>query len=99
MSPAQDCLADSYRNKYSISLKDVQVNGFFVGELNFISAFATVLMRWAITMTVLSFSNTDKASCTSVSLSASIEAVASFPLAQPAQTRINTGLFKKSKDN
>ena len=36
MSPAQDCLADSYRNKYSISLKDVQVNGFFVGELNFI---------------------------------------------------------------
>lgn len=27
------------------------------------------------------------------------EAVASFPLAQPAQTRINTGLFKKSKDN
>ena len=25
--------------------------------------------------------------------------VASFPLAQPAQTRINTGLFKKSKDN
>ena len=34
MSPAQDCLADSYRNKYSISLKDIQVNGFFVGELN-----------------------------------------------------------------
>ena len=27
------------------------------------------------------------------------KAVASFPLAQPAQTRINTGLFKKSKDN
>ena len=27
------------------------------------------------------------------------EPVASFPLAQPAQTRINTGLFKKSKDN
>ena len=27
------------------------------------------------------------------------DAVASFPLAQPAQTRINTGLFKKSKDN
>ena len=36
MSPAQDYLADSYRNKYSISLKDVQVNGFFVGTLNFI---------------------------------------------------------------
>ena len=29
----------------------------------------------------------------------SVQAVASFPLAQPAQTRINTGLFKKSKDN
>lgn len=28
-----------------------------------------------------------------------VEEVASFPLAQPAQTRINTGLFKKSKDN
>lgn len=42
-----------------------------------LSAFATVLIRWAITMTVLSFSSTDKASCISVSLSASIEAVAS----------------------
>ena len=61
------------------------------------SALRTVLSRCAIMMTVLLCVSSRTASISSFSFSGSTLAVASFRLAQPAQTRIKPGLFKNLK--